>query len=208
MANDLMPPGDNPVLNSHSISPTNGAAGNVRRAFHDHLTMPEAIEAVGNMLAAYPNEKTQKSYIGAIASVLMQYPRSVAVRCADPANGVARKTKFVPTVAEVVAWCDPHIESMRDIAAFEARTERQLRERRQIENQNASENQAHRDAVVARIRAEMAAAGLGKGAVGHSETPATVKAKLGLTDAQWDEIPDADPGHWQRLVANYRQAAE
>jgi hypothetical protein len=48
--------------------------------------------------------------------------------------------------------------------------------------------------VVERIRREMAARGMPFEADrkhAHGETPATVKAKLQLSDADWDALPDA-----------------
>lgn len=79
------------------------------------MTPSEAIEVVGRLIAAFPNGNPQsgKGYIGALAAVLADYPRYVATRCCDPRTGVARETRFLPTVADIVAWCERETESLR-----------------------------------------------------------------------------------------------
>lgn len=121
----------------HSNSPMSGAGGSVRLAYSDRMTMPEAIEAVGRMIAAYPNGggNAGKSYIGTIAALLTQYPKSVAVQCANPLSGVARETRFLPTVADVVAWCEPEAGRMCE------RVDREDRVRRQFELRAESDRQ-------------------------------------------------------------------
>jgi hypothetical protein len=69
--------------------------------------MSEAVDFVGKLLAAYPNPNVSDSYIGAIAAVLRDYPREIATKCCDPLQGVVRGCKFVPTIADLVAWCEP-----------------------------------------------------------------------------------------------------
>src|SRR5262245_13309106 len=123
--------GKNLSVNAAANSLTSGAGASLRRAFSDRLTMPEAIEAVGRMLTGYPNasKTAPDSYVGTIAALLCEYPKSTALRCADPLHGVATTTKFLPTVADVVQWCQPHLEGMTRIVDFDERSERQLRER-------------------------------------------------------------------------------
>lgn len=110
----------------------------MRQAYSDRMTMPEAIEAVGRMIAAYPNGggNAGKSYIGTIAAMLTQYPKSIAVQCANPLSGVARETRFLPTVADVVAWCEPRADAVRQ------RVDRELRIARQLEERDAMEQRA------------------------------------------------------------------
>jgi len=93
--------------------------------------MPEAIDAVGSMLSGYPNaaKGAPNSYVGTIAALLCTYPKSIALRCADPLTGVARLTKFMPTVSDVVAWCEAPVESMERIVEFDVRSDQQLKER-------------------------------------------------------------------------------
>jgi hypothetical protein len=95
----------------------------------DRLLLSEAVEAVGKLMSAWPNSKdVANSYIGALASVLITYPRTVAMRCSDPILGVARETKFLPTVADLVAWCERETAAMRKPVEIEDRDARILRE--------------------------------------------------------------------------------
>lgn len=65
------------------------------------------------MIRGYANKgQADKGYLGAIAEVLTKYPRSIALRSAD-INGVPRETKFLPTPADVIAWCERETAAMR-----------------------------------------------------------------------------------------------
>ena len=209
MANDKQIP----VPISPSSLPMRLESSSVKQAYTDRMMLSEAIEAVAKLISAYPTtaSKVEKSYIGTMAALLCQYPRSAATKCADPLRGVARTTKFLPTVADVVAWCEQPLESMTRIVDFEDRSARQLRERREQEEFDAREPLEHRRKVVDRIRKQMAAAGMtleGDRAQEHGETPLKVMAKLGVTEAQWNAIPDGPPpGHWQRLQASHMRKA-
>jgi len=94
------------------------------------MTFSEAIEAVGRLISAFPNGTPQdpKGYIGALSGILLEYPRSIALRCADLRLGVARETRFLPTVADLVAWCERETASMRGIVETEDREARIIRE--------------------------------------------------------------------------------
>ncbi len=89
------------------------------------------------MVDAYPNGRAAitDSYLGNMANLLCQYPRVVALRCADPARGVTTKTKFIPTVADVVEWCEPLTADMHRTVAREDKIAAQLRERDDFERQ-------------------------------------------------------------------------
>lgn len=167
--------------------------------------MPEAIEAVGKMIdGAFPNARKNagNSYIGTLAALLITYPKSIAVRCIDPIHGVARTTTFLPTVANVVTWCERSLDTMERIVDFDARSEQQFRERDEFDQYEREEPHARRLEVVERIRREMAAAGMplaSDRAKHHGDTPAKVQAKLGLTDEQWAALPDARTT-WRAVV--------
>jgi len=137
--------------------PMSGPAASLQREFTARLTMQEAIEAVGKMLNAYPNARdgVRDGYMGTIAALLCQYPRSVALRCANPINGVCRETKFLPTVAEVVAWCEPTTGHMRRTVEFEQQSQKQFREREEIEAEDSAEPLEYRRKVAERILREI-----------------------------------------------------
>lgn len=93
---------------SPSKWPTKYASGKLRQALVDRLTLSEAVDAVGRLISAFPNggQQSSKGYIGALSALLLEYPRQIALECADPVKGVARATKFLPTIADIVGWCD------------------------------------------------------------------------------------------------------
>lgn len=94
------------------------------------MLLSDAVDLVGKLTAAFPNggQSAGRSYIGALAAVLCDYPKSVAARCADPLRGVARETRFMPTVADLVAWCERETQAMRTPVEREDRDGRILRE--------------------------------------------------------------------------------
>jgi hypothetical protein len=101
---------------------------NVQRAFSERVTLSEAVRLAGNLLGCYPNgDKPAQSYLGAIAEILQQYPRFIA----EDIRAVARECKFLPTVADVVAWCERRYEAARKpldrqgqaVAMFKGRAE-------------------------------------------------------------------------------------
>jgi hypothetical protein len=68
---------------------------------------------VGRLLACWPKPAGEKPYFGALAAALRNYPRRVALAAADPVTGIPRETKFQPTVADVIAWCERESGWMR-----------------------------------------------------------------------------------------------
>jgi hypothetical protein len=93
--------------------------------------MPEGIEAAGRIVDAYPNggRDAGKGYLGALAATLVSYPRQTATACADRVHGITRTCKFLPTVADVVAWCERKTEPLWEMAERERRIAEQLAER-------------------------------------------------------------------------------
>jgi hypothetical protein len=119
----------------------------VRQAMADRLTQAEALRAVGELLAAFPNGSpaNAKGYIGALAAVLGDYPKSVALRCADIRRGVARETRFLPTVADIVAFCERETAELRGIVDREdhhATLARAQQERAEAEDRAAAVRKA------------------------------------------------------------------
>lgn len=101
----------------------------------DRMTYAEAVEAVGKLLGAFPNGSpaNAKGYIGALAAVLVDSPKSIAIKCADPLQGVARETRFLPTVADLVAWIEREKAGLLETVArddFNATAIREAQQRR------------------------------------------------------------------------------
>lgn len=162
--------------------------------------MPEAIEAIGYLLGAYPGKQAPDSYIGTLAALLCKYPKQVAIECTDPLRGVARKCKFMPTVADVVAWCEPETDRIYRHVARENLIEQQRLER--SEREAKPDQSGSRAAMLERVRREMQAAGMpimGDYRLEEIETPDQVKRRLGISDEQWDALPAGPCGTWRRL---------
>lgn len=86
------------------------------------------------MLRGYANggQQASDSYIGALAEVLLQYPRCISAHAGDLVRGVPRETRFLPTPADVIAWCERETEDLRGIVHrddYYTTLEQQQRER-------------------------------------------------------------------------------
>ena len=90
--------------------------------------MTEGIEAATRIVDAYPNggRDAGKGYLGAIAETLASYPRQTATACAHRVNGITRDCKFLPTVSDIVAWCERKTEPLWRTAEREQRIADQL----------------------------------------------------------------------------------
>ena len=110
------------------------------------MILSEAIEAATAIIERYPNggANAGDSYIGALAAMLASYPRQVAMRCADPVRGIVRTCKFLPTVADVVAFCEREVTPLYDEAKRERLIAAQLAERERSETDRPSPEQIAR----------------------------------------------------------------
>lgn len=105
----------------------------VRAALSDKPFLSEAIDVVSSMLRGYANggANASGSYIGALGEVLSHYPRMIALRAGDLLTGVPRDTKFLPTPADVISWCERELEEWRTIVARDDREKALLAEAKQ-----------------------------------------------------------------------------
>ena len=119
------------LATSPAAWPRKRESSNVQRGLLDRMTISEGIEAAGRIIGAYPNggRDAGQSYIGAIAETLASYPRQVATACAARVNGVTRDCKFLPTVSDIVAWCERKTEPLQRTAEREQRIAAQLASR-------------------------------------------------------------------------------
>lgn len=60
------------------------------------------------LFRCYPSGQANhpETYMVAVSSVLSDYPESVIRSVTDPRAGIARQSKFLPSVAEIAAACD------------------------------------------------------------------------------------------------------
>lgn len=181
----------------------------------DRLSQGEALRAVGEMLAAFPNGSpaNAKGYIGALAAVLGDYPKSVALRCADPAKGVSRETRFMPTVADLVAFCERETAELRGIVDREdhhAGLARQQQERAEADAIAAAKRAARPsyDDLKAKYGPDWGITNPDRKPV---QTPDEARAALiaDIGQAAFDALPDAGaPAKWRKPVPQQREAAE
>jgi hypothetical protein len=68
----------------------------------------------------------------------------VALMCADRFNGVPRETKFLPTPAEIIAYCERKVRPMYEDAEREDRVAKQLAERERWLNPDRADEETVR----------------------------------------------------------------
>lgn len=138
-----------------------------------------------------------------LLALFLNYPAWAA----EKAIGLAKREspKFVPSVPAVEVACEQVFGETRQtrtwVDDWNARTQLQLEERRQIE-----EAPRPKAEVVAKIRADMLAAGmpiLGDRLDSVKFTPEAVKERLKISDEEWAKIPDLpeDAEYWCGLRA-------
>jgi hypothetical protein len=126
-----------------------------------------------------PNDP--ESYYSNLISILCMYAEVDArVAIADVGNHCA----YLPSRFDVRQACERAASARARPLARAAAIRRQLDER--------DERTCYRPSqTVEEVRAEMRARGLPMGDKVHTETPETARAKLGLTQEQWDALPSA-----------------
>ena len=193
-------------------SPTKRASSNLQRALDDRMILSEAIQAATSIIDRYPNggRDAGKGYIGALAATLASYPRAVATKCAD-LKGITADSKFLPTVADIIAWCEAKTEPLRLHREREMRVQRQLTERGEfLQEQTADRSE--------RLTYDELKAKYGDGQGGWGidvekrKQPGLSRDDLiGIVgEAEFDKIPDAKPsGNFKPLQSQpAREAAE
>lgn len=94
--------------------PTEQEHTKLQKMLDQRMSLSEALDATGRIVGCYPHTgDAGESYIGALADVLQAYPKSVAEACADRVRGIPRECKFLPTVSDIVAWCEKKTEPLR-----------------------------------------------------------------------------------------------
>lgn len=108
---------DKALAISRASLPNRRDPQNVRAALADRLLLSEALEVVQAMMRGYANggATASKGYLGALAEVLAQYPRCIAARAAHVMHGVPSECRFLPTPADVIAWCERETKDLRGI---------------------------------------------------------------------------------------------
>lgn len=129
-----------PLATAPDNLPRKPATGSAQRVLTDRMSLSEAVEAAGAIIDRFPNggRGAGDAYIGALASTLASYPRVVALRCADYPNkpgkrlvGICATAKFLPTPADLIAWCDDAAAPLHSAARRESNVAAQLAARDQ-----------------------------------------------------------------------------
>ena len=143
-----------------------------------------------------------ESYLVQLGMVLEKYDDAVIEAVTSPITGIQRTCAFPPSLAEFVQFIEEHIRRATYTAQYDQRSREQLREREEFERSTKTETPEHRAAVVQRCKDEVRAKGFRfpEDKTPHRETPASVRNRFGLSQEQWDEIPDSPlplPDAWQ-----------
>jgi hypothetical protein len=127
------------LVTSAGGSPQKRANSSVQRVLDERMSLSEAIEAATRIVVCYPNggREAGKSYLGALAHTLASYPRQVALRCAERGSGVVSECKFLPTVADLIAWCERAVAPLHGDFDRGKRLEEQFKIRAEYERDQA-----------------------------------------------------------------------
>lgn len=168
------------------------------------MSRAQAAELVKRLLRSYASLPLHdpEGYVAEIVTLLTGYPLWAGESVIDDVRHTA---KYLPNISDIHPKLEAAIRPLKYAVEWDAQSQRQLLE----DKRNAGESPEHRAAVIDRIRKEMAANGMP--IMGDKEsdfdprfTVSAVKEKLKITDEQWNQIPDADPGKWQRLQAQHQ----
>lgn len=155
------------------------------------LEKAQYLEAARMLLGCYRagDANDPEVYISAVVRVLSGYPLDVVMRVIDPLTGLPSKLKWLPTVPEILSACEEIHGLQRRIKESDELTRKQLAERGEWDRVRASNEHETTD----ELWADMERRGwtpTGDRKQVTYETVATIKKKYGLTDEQWDAIPD------------------
>ena len=157
------------------------------------------------LLGSYPslNLHDPETFMTELVVAFLKYPQWVGEQAVVDAKRAS--PIYVPSVPLVEKSCEDAIVQTREAFTYaqqwEQQSRLQLQERHEIDQAATEESAEHRAAVVARIRRDMATAGMPFEADRkrhHGETEDTVKTKLGLNDEKWAAIPNA-PTNWKQV---------
>ena len=130
-----------PSVLSGSLKPLGDTK--LSKMLDERISMTEAMALTTKIIASYPTaDKVGDGYVGAIADTLMSFPASVARQCGDPKQGIIRWCKFLPSVAEIVNFCESFTEPLRRRWDRERRYDQQIKEREEF--QKRQEDRAKR----------------------------------------------------------------
>lgn len=83
----------------------------------------DVIRAASRLIGSVPHGKPAdpETYAAAISAALADYPIGVIEECCDPRTGLVRKLDYLPTVKQVIDWCDSRLDYHRKMANWRPR---------------------------------------------------------------------------------------
>lgn len=112
------------------------APKNLRVQLATRMIFSDAVSVVSVMLSGYANKNdVSRPYITTLAETLARFPRFIAERAGDPQNGVPGTTKFLPTPADIVKWCEREVEWAASVVA---RDDREIKFRKEMAEAEAA----------------------------------------------------------------------
>jgi hypothetical protein len=173
---DRLPPMDSPPLSTNSNSTLE--------------RLSEAKKGAIRLLGCYRtgDANDPETYISAVVSVLSRYAVHIIRDVTEPATGLPGRLKWLPTVAEIREECE--ILAQRDQRKFERERQimAQLEAREALQITDGRPKKTYEQLV-----AECRAVGIMIGPKGPAQAVdvAAVRQKYGISQADWDAIPNA-----------------
>lgn len=161
------------------------------------MSSEQAANLVKQLLGCYPSLSLHNPevYITAMTALLSGFSLWVGQRAIAE---VSKTAKFVPSVAEVSEACERHApakDTRTWVDEWEWRAKLQLEDRARAEAPAAPDERKRIEQGFADLLAH-----LRRDRRQENEfTPEAVKAKFGISDAQWDAIPDSPLKNWKML---------
>jgi len=157
---------------------------NAEKLNHEQYAQKRVGFLLGQYAKARPHEP--EIYTASLAAILSEYPREVIDYVTDPRTGLASTLKWIPEPAEVREVCEAHMAPVR------RQQQREAIERKNKQSLEAPVDRSRRKSY-AEIQADFAAASIfigGPRRPAPRDTAASLKAKYGISEADWNAIPD------------------
>lgn len=152
----------------------------------------EAKAGAARLLGCYRtgDANDPEAYITAVVSVLVRYPPQIVREVTEPATGLPSRLKWLPTIAEIREECE--ILAQRELRKVQR--ERQIREQLAARETLLIEDHRPRK-TYAQLVEECRAAGIMIGPKGSGAVDVgAFRQKFGISQEQWNAIPDAPKG--------------
>lgn len=136
------------------------------------------------------------AFLAAHIAVLCEFEADTVDAVTDLGKGLRSRSQWPPDAAEVRKACEEFEGPRKRALQRDMALAKQLDERRLIEHQRAAVPKQ-----TVELHAEMQARGFvydKTGKIIDVETPNTVRDKFGLTQEQWDAIPNGPLTEWKK----------